>query len=570
MSAEKINELIIKALSNKERKYILNIISSHPDGINYTGILNEIKLSTGRLNYHLGELAGLFEKDEEKNYKITALGRKALDVQGYIDKKIDKNDLNILYDLTSEPEKKSTLNFGYMLNSLNRIHFSIILIIGLIIGGSLGVYSGLNTNHYVNQKNIELQLQLSDYNDIINDNNYAILVLEEEIEQLTRTVSDLNNTIENYVLLVSTLEYEKELLQHKLSENNITILDYLQLISTIKELIQTLPKQPEFGVNFISTSWHYEPYYLSDDELTRDLIFFKNEGISNIILPIIWKYMEPEPFSYNDEALRDLVRVCDFAEKYGIKVIFDFHTMMNTSSFTMPEWLEPRKFETVFLNETSRSAWLSYLDYCVSYLSNETTNIHSWHMMNEPYRTKWACDVTIDEFIILWQEMKNIFTTYSDKPVSIRFGTDSIKSHFEYAPEIFEICDYISINWYEEHCSIGNLTEILSVIGNRSNVIISEFGINTTKSYISDLDQATKIREYIILFQKLGIEEWYSWLWRADHNYGVPNVPGTGLNLALNADGTPKLALYLLSPNYDLILHDSIIENINSILTEIK
>ena len=51
-----LDDLVIKVLSHQERKRILKIVGSYPEGVNYTGILGETGLSTGRLNYHLGEL----------------------------------------------------------------------------------------------------------------------------------------------------------------------------------------------------------------------------------------------------------------------------------------------------------------------------------------------------------------------------------------------------------------------------------------------------------------------------------------------------------------------------------
>ena len=49
-----LDDLIIKVLSHQERKRILKIVGSYSKGVNYTGILGETGLSTGRLNYHLG------------------------------------------------------------------------------------------------------------------------------------------------------------------------------------------------------------------------------------------------------------------------------------------------------------------------------------------------------------------------------------------------------------------------------------------------------------------------------------------------------------------------------------
>ena len=84
-----LDDLVIRALSSPERKNILRIVGSYPEGVNYTGILGETMLSTGRLNYHLGELDGFLERDEERRYRLTELGRKAVAVLEFIKEGID-------------------------------------------------------------------------------------------------------------------------------------------------------------------------------------------------------------------------------------------------------------------------------------------------------------------------------------------------------------------------------------------------------------------------------------------------------------------------------------------------
>jgi len=91
-----LDDLVIKALSSPERKNILRIVGGYPEGVNYTGILGETMLSTGRLNYHLGELDGFLERDEERRYRLTELGRKAVAVLEFIKEGIDTGVLETL------------------------------------------------------------------------------------------------------------------------------------------------------------------------------------------------------------------------------------------------------------------------------------------------------------------------------------------------------------------------------------------------------------------------------------------------------------------------------------------
>ncbi len=73
-----VEEVILQALSHRDRRNILKILASAPGGTTYSSILGETGLSTGRLNYHLKELAGFIERDDERMYRLTALGEKAL------------------------------------------------------------------------------------------------------------------------------------------------------------------------------------------------------------------------------------------------------------------------------------------------------------------------------------------------------------------------------------------------------------------------------------------------------------------------------------------------------------
>jgi len=91
-----LDDLVIRALSSPERKNILRIVGSYPEGVNYTGILGETMLSTGRLNYHLGELDGFLERDEERRYRLTELGRKAVAVLELIKQDLDTGVLETL------------------------------------------------------------------------------------------------------------------------------------------------------------------------------------------------------------------------------------------------------------------------------------------------------------------------------------------------------------------------------------------------------------------------------------------------------------------------------------------
>jgi parallel beta-helix repeat protein len=310
----------------------------------------------------------------------------------------------------------------------------------------------------------------------------------------------------------------------------------------------------EFGVNYLATSYHYDPlYYLSDNTLEKDFSLFRQQGLTYITLVAVWKYLEPSMGNYNHQALNDLKRVCGFAANHSLQVIIDFHTLMFENSSKIPEWVSPRRFQTVFTNATVRQAWLNFLNDTASYL-NDVDNISSWHMMNEPARKSWACDVSIEAFIQLWTEMKAIFKSYSNRPVSIRFAAYVFDNpeHFNRDPRIYSICDYVALNWYNESlCSPEQLTAIVGeILQHNRPVMISEFGYNKTND---DHLQAKAYREFLELFRGIGVSSCVAWLWRSDSDRGIvgqqPDPPGTGFNIAKNVTSTvssPRIAFYLL------------------------
>lgn len=89
LEKSEIEEIIIQALGHEERRNILKIIEASERGVTYTSILGETGLDTGHLNYHLRNLEGLIERDDDRIYRLTPLGSKALRLLVGIDKEIN-------------------------------------------------------------------------------------------------------------------------------------------------------------------------------------------------------------------------------------------------------------------------------------------------------------------------------------------------------------------------------------------------------------------------------------------------------------------------------------------------
>ncbi|MFC1802694.1 winged helix-turn-helix domain-containing protein [Thermoproteota archaeon] len=72
-----VEEIIVQALGNSERRNIIEILGTSIDGVTYSEILGEIGLNTGKMNYHLKLLEGIIERDKNRRYMLTPIGRKA-------------------------------------------------------------------------------------------------------------------------------------------------------------------------------------------------------------------------------------------------------------------------------------------------------------------------------------------------------------------------------------------------------------------------------------------------------------------------------------------------------------
>ena len=86
---EDVEELIIQGLGHRERRNILKIISLAPQGAAYSEILGELGLNTGSMNYHLRQLDGLVERNGERRYHLTPLGKRALAVLGSMTEELE-------------------------------------------------------------------------------------------------------------------------------------------------------------------------------------------------------------------------------------------------------------------------------------------------------------------------------------------------------------------------------------------------------------------------------------------------------------------------------------------------
>lgn len=128
--AEDLDDVVIKGLSSPERRNILRIVASYTEGVSYTGILGESALSTGRLNYHLGELTGFLESGEDRRYRLTELGKKAVAVLSFISEDVDAGLLGTVNTQRSKRLKSIRRRIDYSFYFLGFILLGVTCVAG--------------------------------------------------------------------------------------------------------------------------------------------------------------------------------------------------------------------------------------------------------------------------------------------------------------------------------------------------------------------------------------------------------------------------------------------------------
>lgn len=95
-------EIMLNALNHKVRREILRLIQNKGSAT-YTQILDRTEQPTGKLNYHLKQLAGLVDKTITDEYELTPLGEKAVTIL----ESIQSNGLDEYFRKVKEVQTKS-------------------------------------------------------------------------------------------------------------------------------------------------------------------------------------------------------------------------------------------------------------------------------------------------------------------------------------------------------------------------------------------------------------------------------------------------------------------------------
>ncbi len=140
-----VENAIFQALAHPMRRTILKIISSSPS-VSYTELITELQLSTGKLNYHLEQLEGLIEKNNERHYVLTPLGKKALNQLNLMKQEITDADekyvkaAEMAQKTSLQPAVRSFLLVGMAFSSIIVFIWSYLAFIVLTEGAPIIVY----------------------------------------------------------------------------------------------------------------------------------------------------------------------------------------------------------------------------------------------------------------------------------------------------------------------------------------------------------------------------------------------------------------------------------------------
>lgn len=143
---EQLENVTFQALAHPTRRTIIRLIQSRTQGISYTELITEIGMSTGKLNYHLEQLKGLIEKNNNQHYVLTPFGKKAIQHLDLIEQKTSSEDekyvnIAVLSQKTSlQPIAKAFLTISIMLSGVLTAIWIFLAYVFIIEGAPIIVY----------------------------------------------------------------------------------------------------------------------------------------------------------------------------------------------------------------------------------------------------------------------------------------------------------------------------------------------------------------------------------------------------------------------------------------------
>jgi len=138
---DEVEAVVFQALAHPMRRTIVKLIGANSNGVVYTELITELGLSTGKLNYHIEQLEGLIEKNEERRYVLTPLGKKTLNQLKLIEHDVTEEDEKYVriaervQETSLEPTVKSFILIGIVASSAVLFILVILAYIAITQGG---------------------------------------------------------------------------------------------------------------------------------------------------------------------------------------------------------------------------------------------------------------------------------------------------------------------------------------------------------------------------------------------------------------------------------------------------
>ena len=124
---EDVEEMVLQALGNRERRNILDVVASSENGVLYSDILHELGVNTGKLNYHLKLLEGVIEKDDSRRYRLTDLGVRALGLLRGLTEDLDEESARRLSSVKGRRDEFVVGVVGWYINMIIAGMFTFLL-----------------------------------------------------------------------------------------------------------------------------------------------------------------------------------------------------------------------------------------------------------------------------------------------------------------------------------------------------------------------------------------------------------------------------------------------------------
>ncbi len=395
------------------------------------------------------------------------------------------------------------------------------------------ITTGVANGQTVQQINTHHQLRLNFY-----AADGSIVAFTDEDARITRLIRDADgNTlfaeeVRDTYDVVMIIDNEKWRIRHILRTGEGP---------QAAELERTLPEpEPVAGVNYYPADTPWELFWEEYDvvAINRDLDLMGSLGLNTVRIFI--------PFEqFGGSALETIYvfKLEDFlnqAEAHNIKVIvtlFDF-----ASDYALIRWPRTDNHMVTLMEQ---------------FADNET--ILAWDIKNEPDRDYPAHG---KDLVDLWLQHKLALARETDPDTPITIGWSTVPAAMALADQV----DIVSFHFYGRAVDFVPELDALRTVSGDKPLMLQEFGLPTWNSWLfpnghTENEQAEYYADILGLVRSEELDGYLGWTL-----YDFPEVPAnvaggrpweTGPQQELgiyNADGTPKVAASLISPDADLSL----------------